>query len=244
MHWYDINGNPVYEVPNKSGKKGAMRPTTLRDARKLQLLPSVTEILKVPDKPGLTRYFVKQAYDAMLSLKPIAGECDEDKVTRAKVIAKEHSETAMNLGTDIHDALESYFKGNGPKGYPTICKNVESLLLANFGEQEWVSEASFGHASGYGGKVDLHIPKAVIDYKTKEFDDTSKKLFYPEMGMQLAAYKKGLKVPEAKLFNIFISTTSDLVTLVEHVDYERSIAGFYHLLNYWQWLKQYKPFAV
>ena len=48
-HWYDKEGNPAYEV---EAKKGGMRPTTLRDARVLDLVPSVTS----GRSPNETRY--------------------------------------------------------------------------------------------------------------------------------------------------------------------------------------------
>ena len=50
-HWYDDQGNPAYEIIGANGKQ---RNTTLRDAKKLGLLPSVTTVLGVAAKPGLT----------------------------------------------------------------------------------------------------------------------------------------------------------------------------------------------
>ena len=49
-HWYDREGNPAYTVIGKNGKP---RGTTLRDARTLNLCPSVTTILGVAARPGL-----------------------------------------------------------------------------------------------------------------------------------------------------------------------------------------------
>ena len=48
-HWYDLDGQPCHEVPRAKGD--GMRPTTLADARKLHLLPSVTN---VPIRPPAT----------------------------------------------------------------------------------------------------------------------------------------------------------------------------------------------
>lgn len=58
-HWYDIKGTACHEVPNKS-KPGTSRPTTLKDARALGLLPSVTTILDLMDKPQLTDWKLEQ----------------------------------------------------------------------------------------------------------------------------------------------------------------------------------------
>ena len=52
-HYYDLTGKAVFEVPNKS--KGGMRHTTLRDAKSLGLLPSVTTIFKCLAAPELDR---------------------------------------------------------------------------------------------------------------------------------------------------------------------------------------------
>lgn len=50
-HWYFPDGTPLHEVPRADGK--GQRPTSLRDARKLGLFPSVTNVLSILAKPGL-----------------------------------------------------------------------------------------------------------------------------------------------------------------------------------------------
>ena len=57
QHWYDRNGTPAYSV---IAKNGVPRPTTLRDARKLNLVPSVTTILNVAAKPALEAWKLNQ----------------------------------------------------------------------------------------------------------------------------------------------------------------------------------------
>jgi hypothetical protein len=52
-HWYRRDGEPLHSV---SSAKGEPRPTTLRDARKLGLLPSVTNVLGVINKPELVEW--------------------------------------------------------------------------------------------------------------------------------------------------------------------------------------------
>jgi hypothetical protein len=53
-HWYALDGKPVHTLPTKDGD--GVRPTTIRDARKMGLLPSVTNIISQWDKPQLTRW--------------------------------------------------------------------------------------------------------------------------------------------------------------------------------------------
>jgi hypothetical protein len=56
-HWYTKAGAACHEV---AAAKGGMRKATLADARKLTLLPSVTTILDVLDKPQLTDWKLEQ----------------------------------------------------------------------------------------------------------------------------------------------------------------------------------------
>ena len=65
VHWYQHNGAPQYTV---KAKDGSDRPTTLRDARKLNLVPSVTTILKIAAKPGLEAWKLNQMLLAALTL--------------------------------------------------------------------------------------------------------------------------------------------------------------------------------
>ena len=65
-HWYAKDGTPVYEVPRASGE--GMRNTTLRDARKMSLVPSVTTIINIAAKPGLEAWKLNQLLLAALTL--------------------------------------------------------------------------------------------------------------------------------------------------------------------------------
>jgi hypothetical protein len=58
-HYYRRDGTPCHTQPNKS-KPGETRPTTLKDARALGLLPSVTSILDVLSKPQLEDWKLEQ----------------------------------------------------------------------------------------------------------------------------------------------------------------------------------------
>lgn len=80
-HWYKRDGEPLHSV--LSGR-GEPRPTTLRDARKLGLLPSVTNILGVINKPELVEWKMTQAVLAALTLPRLEGE-GEDAFARRVV---------------------------------------------------------------------------------------------------------------------------------------------------------------
>jgi len=83
----------------------------------------------------------------------------------------------------------------------------------------------------------------VIDIKTKDFDDASKVTGYDEHLMQLAAYRVGLGMPEARCANVFISRTNpDVVAVKEWAeeDLARGWKMFTALLSFWQYKNQYE----
>ena len=74
-HWYKLDGTPCHQVPRAKGS--GLRATTLRDARKLQLFPSVTSILGIFSKPQLDKWKMQQVALASMRLDRSEGESDE-----------------------------------------------------------------------------------------------------------------------------------------------------------------------
>ena len=121
------------------------------------------------------------------------------------------------MGTEIHASLEAYFSSDFPHAEHVLhCYGVEEALNKEFGKQSWIAEKSFANPMGYGGKIDLYCPTVVVDFKTKEFgpDAVAKKFAFPEMAMQLAAYRAGLGLEDAILANVFVSVTDPGLALV------------------------------
>src|SRR5436853_1052383 len=102
-HWYHANAAPCYTIVGVNGKE---RPTTLADARKLNLVPSVTTILDVAAKPGLNNYFERQIFDAALELAPTPGANMDVMFARVKELSRERSIAAAERGTALHGAIE------------------------------------------------------------------------------------------------------------------------------------------
>jgi hypothetical protein len=120
---------------------------------------------------------------------------------------------------------------------------VKQILDKAYGKQEWISEKSFSHPQGFGGKCDLHCKVAVIDIKTKAFGPQDDPQGFDEHLMQLAAYRSGLILPDAACANVFVSTThAGLVSLFEwtKADVERGWLMFESLLKYWQAKNNYQ----
>ena len=210
-HYYEQDGSPAYKVPYADKSKG-MRNTTLRDARKLSLVPSVTTILKVLPKPGLDNWKQEQMFYAALTLTRKDRETDEQFYGRVVHDSREQARKAAEKGTAIHGAIQIAIEGEyeGDHKYEKYVLAVCLWINKEFGDDaQWISERTFAHSLGFGGAVDLHSPQVIIDFKTKDFDqadiDNGKIKGWPEQGMQLAAYREGVEHPKIKRINLFIS---------------------------------------
>lgn len=243
-HWYASDGTPAYETASKDG---SMRPTTLRDARKLKLVPSVTTVTSIIAKPGLQNWLVNQALDAALTLPRIEGESLEQFKARAINDAGEQAAKARDNGTAIHGSMELAIQG---KPYDAAhMRHVEATMAECAAQGIMLSqgeaERSFAHALGYGGKADWHSKSLniVLDFKTKDSIDDAKKLVWPEHSIQLAAYREGFALPTARCFNVFIGVRDQRVVVIEHdeADIATGWRQFQATLALWKVMKGYDP---
>jgi hypothetical protein len=237
-HWYTRDGKPMYTVIGKS--TGRPRNTNLKDARELNLVPSVSGIINVAAKPALTNWLQEQAILAALTLP--RGEDEPESVWLKRVLtdSKQQGRDAADLGTEIHAAIQAYYEGRTASRFPHHVEACKNAIQARFGALKWHCEESFAHELGYGGKCDMYNAEGdgiVIDIKTKDFSDLSKPMWYDEHMLQLAAYREGLRMPAARCANVFVSRTNpDLAVVHEWAedDIKRGWKMFQHLLNYWQ----------
>ena len=250
-HWYTREGEPCYTVKSS---KGIDRPTTLRDARKLDLVPSVTTILGVAAKPGLERWKQEQILLSALTLPRNEGESESDWLDRVIDDSKETGRKAADRGTEIHAAIQAHFEGQSyDSEFQPYVTAAEKALSGAFNDWEWTCEKPFAHTLGYGGKCDLHVPSVwteigrlgglVVDIKTKDFGPEDKVEGYDEHLMQLAAYAMGLKEPEARCANLFISRSHPgVATLIEWTkdDIYRGWQMFTRLLEFYQLKNNYR----
>ena len=239
-HWYTRDGEPMYTV---EAAKGGQRATTLRDARKLSLVPSVTTILNVAAKPALNQWLQRQVLLAALTLPRRPDEPEDEWIARIMDDSKEQGRAAADLGTDIHASIQSFYEGQTSEHHQDHVQGCVSALQEYFGHQAWIAERSFAHEIGFGGKVDLHAVNLVVDVKTKDFTDPEKVDAYDEHMMQLSAYRVGLGMPGARCANIFVSrNVPGLVKIIEwdQADLERGWQMFHSLLTFWQTKNQHK----
>lgn len=244
-HWYRKTGEPAYEI---EAKGGGLRAVTLRDARTLGLVPSVTTVLSVIDKPALTSWKVDQGIMAALTLPKLEGEADREYLARIKADSGQQAKDAADEGTRIHDAIEAHFKGKPvPDKYgPHVVAVVEELARIFPGVTDWVAEKSFGSPLGYGGKVDLHSPSTgiTVDHKGKDGDFTDGKKLAYDQHWQLAPYQAGLGFNAGPAANIFVSRTHP-GAVTSHVwspdDMAHGLQVFMAALGLWKAIKKFDP---
>lgn len=242
-HWYTKEGTPQHITKGRS--------TTLRDARKFNLVPSVSTVWgDMVNKPMLHRWKEDGLMKAMYNGDGCVN-CDtdvnlEDRIKHARDVFYAAQQETQERGSSVHDALEKNFKKQKiPAGFSEICINVEKALEERCGKQDWVPEKTFAHSDGYGGMVDLHSEKYCVDFKTKELDPDKevniKKMIYPDHGVQLAAYDYGLGNSGRTLINLFIDVNSGRVYEWEHDNPEYDLECFLAALKLWKLMKKYDP---
>jgi len=244
VHWYQQDGSPQYTV---KAKDGSDRPTTLRDARKMNLVPSVTTVMKIAAKPGLDVWKNEQLLLAAMTLPRKPEETEKEFIARIVADSKETGKQAAEKGTRIHESIERWYAGDRNVEHADTAKAFEKAVFEHFKthpDQKWITEIAFASPLGFGGKVDLHTQKSesapdgiVLDAKSKEFGPDDKVDGYDEHVMQLAAYRHGLGIPHARCANVFASRTHPgLIRIVEWSEEElaKGWEMFQCLLRFWK----------
>lgn len=247
-HWYSRDGVPAYTMLKKDGGE---RSTTLRDARKHGLLPSVTTIFAIMAKPGLDKWKLSKAVEAAMLVDRDQGEPQDRYIDRVIERSREEVTQAANLGTRIHDAIDAAFDGVEPeqelKPYvePTMAY-LSALGLSDIQREDVVVNA----AHGYAGRVDLLArfgnSNIVIDFKTRKTTEGQKVTPYEFQAMQIAAY--GMAAFGSLEFthgaNVYISTTEP--GRIETSAYKPEMLqseyeAFKSMCAIWRYLKNYDP---
>lgn len=191
-HWYQWT--PETRVWSPLYKDGGT--FTLREARKLKeegkyVVPSVTTIFKELHKEQLVNWKIEQAvrFAADNPLGPVATK--DEYIDWVISSASGASRSAADLGTSIHDAIESAIGGQEYDAaldvyvQPVLAER-NRLALKSIGPEECVG--SIEH--GYAGRVDDRCEgQIIVDYKSRKWKDSAKKApTYGTDQMQLASY--------------------------------------------------------
>ena len=242
-HFYDTDGKPVYQVPNKS-KPGTMRGTTLRDMRKLDLAVGVTSINSLTRSVQLDEWKIKETIRYCMS-KPFDAMCktQEDYINEiieesAKALTK-----TSDRGKEIHAAMEEYYTKDIVHG-----KDERYIVPVINGIREkwntrWSAEETFNYKGLYGGSVDLSSSWGegdgiVLDFKVKDKDGEAFNRIkgYESYKMQIAAYRVGLGMPNAIGGNVYISSKQPGLFKIElygNEELDRHFEMFMNLCRYW-----------
>lgn len=248
-HWYTRDGVPAYTI--KKAKGDGERATTLRDARKYNLLPSVTTLFGVMAKPGLDKWKLSKAIESALCTTRDEEEPDERYYSRILERSFEETSIAAELGTRIHDAIDAYFdeipidEDLAQYVEPTMAY-LESLNLTDIRREEVV----VNRMEGYAGRVDLLArygnSNIIIDFKTKKTKEGVKVTPFDFQATQIAAYAMAAfgTLDHCVGANVYISTTEP--GRIEKAVYnEEKLVKEYELLtniaSIWRHLKNYDP---
>ena len=248
QHWYDKDGKAVFEVPKAKG--GGMRATTIADARKMGLYPSVTTILSVMAKPQLDDWKLQQVAERAYANPPQDNEEASSYARRTIDGAFEQVSDAADLGTAIHAAIEAHFKGIPVAEGMQVYVQPVVAALATAGIQIMEHELRLVNAAaGYAGTTDAvmvrYNQKGILDFKSRKTKPGVKCEPWDTEPMQIAAYglAKFDHVPTCGA-NVYISTTEPGRVDVVHYDYAQLYAAwhaFRNMIELWQYLKGYRP---
>ena len=250
QHWYDRYGKAVFEVPKAKGE--GMRATTIADARKLNLYPSVTTVLSVLAKPSLDDWKLTQVAERAYSNPP---QDNEDAATYSRRIingAFEQVGEAADLGTRIHAAIEAHFKGEPVEDEMQVYVRPVIGALERTGIKLVAHELRLvNHDEGYAGTTDavmvLNGQQGILDFKSRKTKSGQLCEPWETEPMQIAAYTKAKFGADHYMTvgaNVYISTTEPgRVEIVSYDDGQLHKAwyAFQAANSLWQYLRKYRP---
>ena len=247
-HWYDAEGRSAHVILGKNGKE---RNTTVADARKMGLLPSVTSVQGILHKEQLVSWRIEQAIMSALTLPKEENETLEDYARRVVKDSKEATTKAANHGTRMHEQAENILMGRA------VCKDEDlQPYIATFKKwseenvekTHWCERSLVG--AGYAGRCDAYVKlkgigDAIIDLKNRKVNKKyNTPPFYPHDGQQLWAYRNASENPKCACVSVVLASNDP--EYIEHHQwdedelYQAGIA-FCAMQKVWAWVKGYTP---
>lgn len=240
-HWYDRLGNCRHTI---IGSNGIERDTTLRDAKKHNLVYSVSDVISKAAKPALGNWQLNQLVKSFRETS--SKKLDETQENYEKRVWNSYNEMTgyyKQYGDIVHKQLDNYFKGLEVK--PDYIEMAEAVAteIKKISGAEIISESVFVDKRGFGGTIDLILGSndVIIDFKTKQGDLTQLQI-YDDNVIQLSAYRQA-KNPKADCYNIYISATHEgAIKVVKWTEkeLERGWKIFECLLEYTKLVNNYR----
>jgi len=215
------------------------------------LVPSVTNVIGILDKPALPRWAAKLVAERAMTLKhSLANMDDNEVVDTLKGAPWSKSKRAADRGTDIHAYLEARLNRLEPEElsddavpYKAAADDWFDRVGASFEDVQ--TEVTLFHPS-YAGTTDLigilDGAACIVDFKTS-------KAIYDEAALQLSALAgcytdaegKPLpwRNPDGTLFEmprlIVVRIGTDGWEEKEVADADFAMTAFFGLLEAWHW---------
>lgn len=214
-----------------------------------ELVPSVTNVLNVLNKPALPRWAAKVVAEQAVAMRDSLTKLDEaEAIDILKGSPWRNSTRAADRGTTIHAYLEARLSGLEPKDVSGEAARYQAAADAFL--EEWnpkplhIEQTVFG--PDYAGTGDLWAvlnngATAVLDYKTS-------KAIYPEAALQLAALAGAtidadgnptVKPDEAWVIRI----GEDGYEAKQVADLDYNYEAFRACLQAWKWMNEGGPYA-
>ena len=217
------------------------------------LVPSVTNVIGILDKPALPRWAAKMVAErAALMKRSLPLMDDGDIVDSLKAVPWQRSNRAADRGTDIHDYLEKRLLGEeGPllSDDARPYKAAADDWFENAGIEVWATELTVFHPT-YAGTVDFVGKRddrwVIGDFKTS-------KAIYPEAALQLSALWGCLTMHDGEVVPWRESGVEPCDLLVVRIgadgweeaqvaDPDRNLMVFHALVDAWHW-KHTSPYT-
>jgi len=245
-HWYDAEGRSAHVI---LGKNGNERNTTVADARKLGLYPSVTSILGIMDKPQLTNWKIEQAIMSSLTLPKEENETLEEYAKRIVKDSRESTKKAAEHGSRMHECMEDILLGRPVSRDEILAPYIKTFsewAEKNVEKTYWCEKALVG--AGYAGRCDAYVKlkdvgDAIIDLKNRKVNPRYEPFFETDIA-QLWAYRSASENPKCACVSVVLASNdaTKLTTKVWDEDelYQAGIA-FCAMQKVWAWVKGYTP---
>ena len=245
-HWYTAEGESAHVV---IGKNGNERNTTVADARKMGLYPSVTSILGIMDKPQLTAWKIEQAIMSSLTLTKGDDETLEEYAKRIVKDSKESTTKAAEHGTKMHTEMENILLGRSCSNDETLQPYIDTFKKwaeSNVEKTYWCEKGLVG--AGYAGRCDAYVKlrdvgDAIIDLKNRKVNPKYDP-FYDTDCAQLWAYRAASENPKCACVSVVLASNdaNKITSKVWDEDelYQSGIA-FCAMQKVWSWVKNYTP---
>jgi hypothetical protein len=235
--------------------KGEPRSTTVRDARKLGLLPSVTNILGVIAKPELTAWLQEQAVMAALTLPRLEGESEDAFARRVVEDSLSTRDNAAGFGTAFHQGAQCVAETlEVDPEHPAAdwLRHYRDWYQGQVTALHWTERTLVEPLRGFAGTADLLVEHrehglCLVDLKTMKVRPGDKPRPYKSWCYQLAAYRDAAVIEverPVKCLNLIVNSL-EAGPPVEHLWSEEELGigleAFYAAHRLWCIEKGYDP---